>query len=311
MLSDPDKRRNYDAGGFAGMGGISPEDLFAGIDFEDLLRGTGLHFGGFDFGEGLFERMFGLHRRGPSRGRDIELAIEVPLERIATGGDETVRVPRVVRCSGCGGSGAKDGKVRTCQACNGTGREVKTTRAEGGITLSQARTCPACGGRGRLIDEPCTICQGTGTAEDVQTLTVKVPVGVEEGTVLRVPGHGMADVGGPPGDLLISIHSLADQRFQRDGADLWRTAPLTIPEAVLGAQCEVPTLGAPALVRIPPGTQPDAVLRLRGKGLPKFGGRGHGDLLIRVQLRVPTKLSVEERSLYQRLQALQADVGKT
>lgn len=310
MLSDPAKRRNYDTGGFAVTGGMSAEDLFAGIDFEDLLRGTGLHFGGFDFGGGLFENLFGLHSRGPPRGRDIELALEVPLERIASGGDETVRVPRAVRCGGCGGSGARDGKVRACQACNGTGREVKT-RAEGGITLSQARPCPACGGRGRLIDEPCTTCQGTGTTEEVETLTVTVPVGVEEGTMLRVPGHGMADAGGPPGDLLISIHSLADPRFERDGADLWRVEPLTIPEAVLGTQREVPTLGAPAVVRIPPGTQPDAVLRLAAKGLPRFGRQGHGNLLIRLQLRVPTTLSAEELSLYQRLQALQADASKT
>lgn len=115
---------------------------------------------------------------------------------------------------------------------------------------------------------------------------------------------------GRPGDLLISIHSLADPRFERDGATLWRVEPLTIPEAVLGAQREVPTLGAPAVVRIPPGTQPDAILRLGGKGLPKFEGRGRGDLLIRVPLRVPAKLSPEEHSLYQRLQALQADAGK-
>lgn len=306
MLSDPAKRRDYDAGGFAAFGG-SAQDLFAGIDFEDLLRGAGLHFGGFDVGGDLFERLFGTRRPASTRGRDIEIAVELPLERIAAGGDETVRVPRVVTCKACGGSGAKEGKVRTCEGCQGTGREVKT-RTEGGITLTQARTCPACDGRGRLIDEPCASCQGTGSVEEVQTLTVQVPVGIEDGTVLRVAGRGMA--GAPPGDLLMSIRSAPDPRFQRDGADLWRVESLTLPEAVLGVERDVPTLGAPAVVRIPPGTQPDAVLRLRGKGLPKYGARGHGDLLIRARLHVPTRLSAAERALYERLQALRNEASK-
>lgn len=307
MLSDPAKRREYDAGGFAAFG--APPDLFAGIDFEDLLRGAGLHFGGFDeFDGGLFERLFGRRRAPSSRGADIAIDIRLPLERIATGGDETVRVPRSIRCTACAGSGAKDGKVRPCEACGGTGREVKT-RAEGGITLTQTRTCPACDGRGRLVDEPCPACQGAGSVEEAQSVTLQVPAGIEDGTVLRVAGHGLP--GAPPGDLLISVRSAADPRFERDGADLWRVEALTIPQAVLGTQREVPTLGKPAVMSVPAGTQPDAILRLRGKGLPKYGSRTHGDLLVRIRLDVPTRLSPDERALYARLQELDAGSRKT
>lgn len=308
VLSDPKKRAEYDAGGFGGVAGFTPEDLFGGINFEDLLRGTGLGFGGFDSGGGgLFDRFFRRHRGGSPRGSDLEVMLTIPLERVMTGGEEQVRVTRPMPCPACQGSGAKAGTTpRQCEACKGSGREVKGGR-EGGVSFQRVTVCPKCHGRGSIIDSPCAECGGSGSVEKDETLTVKVPVGIEDGTALRIPGHGMPseEHGGVPGDLLVVVHSASDPRFERDGADLWRSESVSLPDAVLGVQREVPTVDGKAVVTIPAGTQPDAVLRLRGKGLPRFGGGRRGDLLLRLRVVVPEKLNAEERKLYQRLRELQ------
>lgn len=310
VLSDPKKRAEYDAGGWTGRAGSMPGDFFAGFDVDALLRGAGIGAGGFDLGTGsLFDRFFGHGGKRQRRGRDIEFTLEVPLQKIATGGDETIRVARPVACTACGGSGAKAGsKVRPCESCGGSGREVRT-RQEDGVGIRHIGTCPTCGGRGRLIDVLCTACAGSGSVKQEESLTVTVPVGVDEGTVLRVPGHGMPDDGGgagAPGDLLVIVRSAPDPRFERDGADLWRAESIGIPDAVLGAERTVPTLDGNTIVRIPPGTQANAVLRLRGQGLPLFGGQGRGDLLVRLELAVPMHLSQHERALYEQLAVLQA-----
>ena len=304
VLSDPKKRADYDAGGFAGLKGMRPEDLFGGIDFDNLFGGLG-----FDFGGGIFDRFFGGRRRsaGPPRGENLEALLRVPLERVVGGGEEPLRVARSVSCTACKGSGAKAGTAaRACDACKGSGRQVKSSR-EGGLTLQQVTICPACGGRGSLIDEPCAECHGHGKVERSETLTVKVPVGVEEGMVLRVPGHGQASPvpDGPAGDLFVVVHTLPDGRFERVGADLWRLQDLRLPDAVLGIELAVPTLDGTTKVTVPPGTQPDTVLRLRGKGLPRFGGGQHGDLLLRLRVLVPEQLSTTERQLYEQLRELQ------
>lgn len=303
VLSDPKKRAEYDARGHAGVAGYSPEDLFGGIDFEDLFHGFDL---GFDFGGGLFDSFFGRRRR-PVRGRNIEVDIQVPLEKVASGGEETVRYTRVAPCSACHGSGAARGTSPTaCTACGGTGQKV-VTRREGNVTLRQVTVCPVCQGRGRVIGKPCPQCGGQGVVETVEEITVKIPVGVEDGMALRVAGRGMAAEvpGGEPGDLYVVVWAAPDARFERDGADLRREERLNVADLALGATVEVPTLGEGSLqVDIPAGTQPDTVLRLRGKGLPRFGGRGKGDLFLRVKARIPEKLSREEREIFERLRAL-------
>ncbi len=308
MLSDPKKRREYDAGGFAGVAGFTPQDLFGGVDFDDLLHGMGTDFGNFNLGGGgLFDRFFGHHHRRPPRGEDIELNLAIPLALIASGGEHTVHVTRPVTCATCAGSGAKMGTLpRDCANCHGSGRTVET-RQEEGVSIRHSSPCAACQGRGRVIDEPCTDCSGAGRVPREESLVVTIPAGIDDGTALRVPGHGMPhpQTGAPPGDLLVVVHSAPDPRFERDGGNLWRTEQLAIAEAVLGAERDVPTLGASAKVQIPAGTQPDSVLRLRGKGLPRFGGGPPGDLLLRLQLVVPTALAPEERQLYQRLRELQ------
>jgi molecular chaperone DnaJ len=301
VLSDPKKRAEYDARGHAGVAGFTPEDIFGGIDFEDIFGGLG-----FDFGApGLFERLF--RRRAPRmRGANIEVEVAVPLERVLTGGEETIRVRRPLRCPACEGSGAKPGtQPRRCDRCGGTGRQVRSQR-RGGISFQQVTTCAACGGRGSVIDQPCSECGGRGEVMRGETLSVRIPAGIEDGTALRVPGHGLPspEPGGAPGDLFVIVRTAPDRRFERRGADLWRTETISIADAVLGTKLAVATLDGRVTVKVPPGTQPDEALRLKGKGLPEFGGRRRGDLYLRIQVRVPKRLSGKERELYERLRGL-------
>ena len=302
VLSDPKKRAEYDSGGFAGVAGFSPEDLFGGIDFEDLFGGVGLGFGG-----SIFDRFFGgRRRRGLPRGADIEIEAVIPLEKVASGGEETVRYQRADVCRDCAGSGAKAGtQPRACAICRGTGQKT-SSRREQGVLIQQSTTCPDCEGRGSFIDTPCPACMGRGRTERDESLAVKIPVGADDGLVLRIPGKGYASEtpGGVPGDLHVIVRTAPDARFERAGADLLRLVEIDVTDAVLGAEQSVPTLDGPVAVKIPPGTQPDSQLRLRGKGLPRFGGRGRGDLYVRLVLRVPERLTAEERKLYERLRAL-------
>lgn len=305
VLSDPKKRAEYDSGGFAGVAGYSAEDLFGGINFEEILgrHGFGFDFG-FNDGGGLFDRFFG--RRAPGRGEDIEVVLTIPLKKIASGGKAVVKVPRSEKCPDCGGTGCQAGtQPRDCESCKGTGKK-STTRREGGVMFQQITTCPDCDGKGRFIDKPCVKCSGSGEIERREEITVKVPPGVEEGMALRVPGRGCSapQTGGKPGDLLVVIRSEADPRFERHGADLWHMGSIGVADAVLGTILKVPTLDGIADVTVPPGTQPDCVLRLSDKGLPNFRSRGHGSLYVRLTVHVPEDLSLEERKLFERLREI-------
>jgi molecular chaperone DnaJ len=303
VLSDPKKRSEYDAAGFAGVAGFTPEDLFGGINFDEIFGGLGFDFG---FGGGLFDRFFRLRHAGPARGENLEVMVQIPLARVLTGGKETVRFPRRRSCPTCGGSGAKPGtQPKRCDACRGTGQRV-TSRRDAGVMFQSITPCPECRGQGKKVDQPCPECKGRGEVEREETLTVHIPAGVEEGTALRIPGHGLPspDPGGPVGDLYVVVQSARDPRFKRDGADLWHHAEIPVADAVLGTSLEVPTLNGSLKVTIPPGTQPDNVLRLKGKGLPEFGGKRRGDLYLRVEVHVPEKPGAEERKLWERLRAI-------
>jgi molecular chaperone DnaJ len=306
ILSDPKKRKEYDTRGFAGVEGFSREDLFGGIDFEDIFGGLN-----FDFGAGSpFEGFFHRRRSGPARGANIEVDLTIPLERVASGGEEKVRLNRPSTCPACRGTGAEGGAApKACDACKGTGRITRSSRKEKGkehILIQQITTCPACHGRGTIIEHPCPECRGSGEIEKEEDLTVKIPVGVEEGMALRIPGKGMPspEAGGVTGDLFVVVRSKIDPRFERSGADLLREETIPLTDAVLGTTLKVPTLDGSATVTIPPGTQPDEVLRLKGKGLPEFGGGRHGEMYLRIAVHVPEKLSSEERKLYEQLREL-------
>jgi molecular chaperone DnaJ len=308
VLSDPKKRAQYDRGGFAGVADFTPEDLFGGIDFGDIFGDMGF---GFDFGGGsIFDRLFRHGRRGPARGQDLEIMLTVPLERINSGGEETVRYTRSVNCPTCRGSGAKPGTTpRQCDTCGGTGRRVISRdqkQEKGSIHFQQITVCPTCHGQGVFIDNPCQACHGTGQVEKEESLKVTIPVGVEEATALRIPAHGMPseEPDGVPGDLYVIVRSAADPRFERAGADLWRSETLEVTDAVLGTTLTVPTLDGQVDVKVPAGTQPDEILRLRGKGLARPGGGAHGNLNVRIQVHIPENPTAEERRLYEQLRSL-------
>lgn len=304
VLSDPKKRADYDARGFAAVAGFSREDLFGGIDFEDIFGGLNFDFGGDNLFDGFFHR----RHKGPPRGSNIEVDLYVTLEQVANGGEEKVRLTRPVTCQACHGTGGKDGIApRKCETCGGTGRITHSRHEEKGhVLIQQISSCLVCHGRGSINEHPCPECHGSGEAEQEETLTVKIPVGIEEGMALRIPGKGMPSpvAGGTAGELFVVVRSRRDPRFERAGTDLLRTVTLPFTDAVLGTTVEVPTLDGPASVTVPSGTQPDTVLRLKGKGLPEFGSNRHGDLYLRVGLQVPEHLSREERELYERLRAI-------
>ena len=232
----------------------------------------------------------------------------MPLETVAYGGTEKVRLNNPQACPDCKGSGAKPGtSPRQCAACNGTGRKV-TAKRETNILFQTSTTCSDCRGHGSMIDEPCPKCGGLGEVPREDAIEITIPPGVEEGMVLRVPGRGMParQPQGVPGDLYVRISSAADSRFTRAGADLWREEAIPVADAVLGTTLKIATLHRFATVHVPAGTQPGTILRLRGKGLPEFGGAGKGDLLLRIGVKVPERLSMEERNLYEQLHKIGA-----
>ncbi len=309
VLHDPDKRRAYDARGHAGVSGMSPEEMFGGIDLDEIFGGLG----GFDFGGGgLFDHIF-RRRAGPRPGASLHAELVVPLADIVSGGEREVHIRRPKACKTCGGSGAKPGtEPKTCERCKGTGRQTKSRR-EGGVAFQQITTCPDCDGRGSVIEQPCADCGGHGETVRSETLKVRIPPGIEDGTALRIPGHGLPgrEPGGVPGDLLVVVRSAHDPRFQRHGPNLWRTETIEVTDAVLGTGLTVPTLDGSVKVSVPPGTQPDALLRLRNKGLPVPGGGRSGDLFLRLQVHIPEQLTEEQRSHYAGLRELGSAGSKT
>lgn len=302
ILSDPKKRTEYDARGFAGVQGFSQEDLFDGINFDDIFGGLN-----FDFGGSPFEAFFHRRRTGPARGANIEVELIIPLERVASGGEEKVRLNRPSGCPACHGTGAEGGAPKACETCKGSGRITRSQRKEKEhILIQQISICPTCHGRGSIIEHPCKKCHGSGEVEQEEELTVKIPKGVEEGMALRIPGKGMPspETGGATGDLFVVVRARHDPRFERAGADLLHQETITLTDAVLGTTLQVPTLDGSASVVIPSGTQPGALLRLKGKGLPEFGNDRRGELYLRIEVHIPEQLSREQRELYERLRAI-------
>jgi molecular chaperone DnaJ len=294
VLSDPQRRAEYDRGGFTRLADFAAEDFFGSAGFADIFAGLGLDLGG----RGLFEQLMGGRRpaAGPPPGENLEVLLEVSLERVLTGGDETVAVSRPERCPACDGSGAKAGtKPRPCERCGGSGRQV-TTQSRSGISIQQATSCQACRGRGSFIDEPCPGCAGRGQAMRSERIRVRIPAGIEDGAALRVPGHGLASpvTGGGPGDLFVVVRTAPHSELARDGANLWRQETISIPDAVLGTRLRVPTLEQPATLSVPPGTQPGTVVVVPGSGLPAPGTDRRGDL--RVRIDVPSRTASQRRS---------------
>ena len=302
VLSDDQKRQQYDTLGHAGFDQrYTAEDIFRGADFETIFRDIG-----FGFGD-LFRTFFGGgfgggFRQRNNRGQDIGYELEITLEEAAKGTEKEIVVPRTEKCEVCDGSGASAGTLpKTCPKCKGAG-QIRNTRSNGFLTYVQVTPCSECRGRGKIIESPCNKCHGTGLVKKRRKINVKIPEGIDEGYQLRLRGEGeMAPNAGAPGDLYVLVHIARHELFMREGDNLWHVLMIGYPQAALGTEVSVPTLDGSATVKIKPGTQAGETIRLKGKGMPHFRGYGKGDLLVRVGISVPEKLTAKQRALLEQL----------
>ncbi len=298
ILSDAQKRQIYDTYGHAGLAGAGAQPDFNGTIFQDFHDIFGDFFG--------FEDLFGAAggRRGgrsrAKRGADLRYDMTLSFDEAAMGVSTKIRVPRMEYCEACNGTGAKKGTgVVNCQACGGRGQLVYQ---QGFFTVN--RTCPNCQGAGQIVKEHCAECRGQGRMERERTIELRIPPGVDTGTRLRVQGEGEPGPnGGPAGDLYVVLEVKEHKFFERRGADLYCTVPVSMAQATLGAELQVPGLNGEETLKIPEGTQGGAVFRLKGKGLPDPHGGGRGDLYFHVRVLTPTKLTREQRKLMEQLHA--------
>lgn len=305
VLSNPDKRARYDQFGHAGMGGAGSAGAgyggFSGGGFsmDDIFSQFGDIFGGH-FGGGFRSSQGGGRR--VNRGSDIRVKVRMTLAEIADGTVKKLKINKTIACSKCGGSGAKDGNsYTTCATCNGVGYVTRVENTFFGRMQTQG-VCPACGGTGKVITSPCEECKGEGAVKGFEVIEIRIPAGVGDGMVLTVTGKGnAARHGGVSGDLQVVIEEDRDPELLRDGNDLIHNLNITVPMALLGGSVEVPTVDGRAKIKITPGTHAGKVLRLAGKGLPDVNGYGRGDILVVVDITVPSKLSTEEKRLVERL----------
>jgi molecular chaperone DnaJ len=294
VLRDPEKRKIYDAYGHAGLSGTGRTD-FQSASLEDILQ----HFGSIFGGDSLFDDFFGVSRRGrrgPRRGPNLRVEVELELKELIEGVERTGKVARHDPCETCDGSGSADGKRESCRTCGGQGRVV---RSQG--FFSMATECPACGGEGAVVSKPCKKCGGMGAIRAKPEIKIKIPAGVEDGMRLRLRGEGEYGPGGR-GDLFVDIRVKPDPTFERDGSDLRIDVAVPFTVAALGGSIEVRTLDSTATVRIPRGTQGGQTFRLKGQGLGRIDRRGRGDLFVRVKVDVPHKLSRRQEELLKQFQ---------
>jgi molecular chaperone DnaJ len=294
VLSDPEKRALYDRYGHGGPATGFPSGF---SDVGDIFSAFSDIFGD------IFSRAGG-GGRAPGRGADIEARLNITLAEAASGVTKEVKVLRRAPCGTCRGTGAQPGSApETCQHCGGRGQVM---HSQGFLMIST--TCPICRGEGRVVRKPCTACDGTGIDHQEDTLQIAVPAGVDDGSTLRLMGRGeAAPRGGRPGNLYVILRVEADERFERDGADLHTEVSVSFPQLALGDRVTVPTLDGEAEIEIPAGTQPGETLSLQGRGMPRLEGRGRGDLVAHLRLVVPRSLSAEEE---QHLRAYSAAGGQ-
>ena len=302
VLADTEKRARYDQQGFAGVetdfgpGGFNwqnfthvgdLEDLFGGSNlFQQLFANFGMPFGGATRPGGAF------------RGSDVELTVRLPLTAAVQGARPTIEVPHTGPCPDCRGTGARDGTaLETCPECHGEG-QVRRVQNRGYTQLITIAECPRCHGLGQRILERCPTCSGSGRTTSVERIEVTVPPGVDDGSVLRVPGHGTAGArGGRAGDLFVQVVFEPIAGFRRDGTELYSEATVPLAVALLGGEVEVATVDGRASLKIPSGTQPETQFRMRGRGFPRFRGSSRGDQIVTVHVEVPRSLSGREKEL--------------
>ena len=304
ILSDAEKRSKYDHFGHAGLGGSAQ---FGSV--EDIFSAFGDIFGGGSGGGSIFDGLFGgfggggtRARQRAARGRHLQVELTITLEDVRTGTKKTIEIQRNETCPDCRGSGAKAGtSPKTCPDCDGQGFVVQ----QQGF-FAMRGTCRRCHGTGEVIDAPCARCQGRGRVPESREVTVTVPPGVEAGMQLRLSGEGeIGPRGGVRGDLFCSLNVKPHTLFRRHGNDVVLEVPIGFAQAALGTEIDVPTLQGKSELKIPSGTQPGTMLRMRGQGLPDVEGYGVGNQLVRVLVEVPTRLSEEQTELLQRYAAME------
>jgi molecular chaperone DnaJ len=307
VLSDTDKRRRYDQFGHEGVRGSAGFREFT--DINDIFSAFGDIFGG-GVGGGIFEEVFGSGSRGRRRsgprkgnpGSDLKVKLKLSLEEISTGAEKRLKIRRQKTCDTCRGTGARGDSGRTtCPQCNGTGEIRHVSRSMFGQFVNIA-TCVNCGGEGSIIRERCSTCHGEGRLQGETTIKVNVPPGVSQGNYIPLQGQGNAGRrGGPAGDLIVVIEELLHEHFRREGDDIVFDLLVSFPVATLGGSVEIPTLTGKAKLTIDPGTPSGRLLRMRDRGIRHLNGHGSGDQLVRVNVWVPKKLSVEEKELLRKL----------
>ena len=295
VLSDPEKKEKYDRFGHAGVdpnsgfgGGAGGFGGFGG--FEDIFDMFGGAFGGFGGGSR------GRRNNGPRKGSDLQKAVTITFEEAAFGTKKEIRLNKYVKCKTCGGSGAAPGtSKKSCPKCGGTG-EIRTAQRTPLGTVQSVSPCPDCNGTGEINETPCPVCGGSGKTRDNVTISVNIPAGVDNDSVIPIKGQGEPGVnGGPDGDLYIVINVEPHKIFERRGQDLWLEIPITFDQAALGDDIIVPTLEGKVSYKVPSGTQPDTIFRLKGKGIKSVRGNRKGDLYVKVNLEVPTKLNSKQK----------------
>lgn len=307
VLSDSGKRAAYDRYGEAGLKG--GQGGFHHVDLAEALNIFMRDFGGMGGLEGLFGG--GRTESESRRGQDIRVGVKLTLQEVATGAKRTVKLKTMLKCEACaGGGGAKGTRPAPCSTCGGSGEVRRATRSVFGQFVSVA-PCPTCGGEGAIITDPCEVCRGDGRVRGERTVPVEVPPGVSNNNYITLRGQGAAGPrNGPNGDLLITIEVKDDDRFERDGDDLGLDLPLSFSQAALGLSVTIPTPYGDERLAVPAGIQSGTVLRVKGKGLPRLGQSGVGDLNVRVHVWTPSNLTVEQRHLLEELSKIEGDPPK-
>lgn len=296
VLSDEQRRGAYDRYGHEGVRGPNGMPNFT-VDFSDFAD----IFGDL-FGFGGFGRTSQRARNAPRRGADLQYRLDLTFEEAVFGVEKEIEITRDELCGTCNGSGAEPGTspVR-CSTCNGSG-EVRRTRQTILGSMVQVTTCPACNGQGETISTPCHTCKGRGLERRNRKKVISVPAGVDSGTQIRLAGEGQPGVnGGPNGNLFIAIKVKAHKYFRRREYDVLLDLNVNIAQATLGADVEIPTVDGPTMLKIPNGTQPGKILRLRGKGIPRLRGNGRGDQLVVINVEVPVNVNNDQRQLFEQL----------
>ena len=312
VLSDDEKRKRYDVYGHVGA-----EEAFRGSEanFEEIFRDAG--FGGFRdifeqifgrrgggfFGDDPFGFGFGGGGGGRRSGRDIIYDMELTLEDVLRGRKEEVEVPRFDRCKECGGSGAAPGtKLRKCTVCDGQGQTRRVYSQNRFSTIVTMEPCRTCQGQGQIIDRPCTNCKGSGRAKQVKKIKIEIPPGVEDGMAFQLRGEGETSEAGIAGDLIVRLHIKPHPQFERfEGGHLLYNLDVQFTDLALGTDLRVPTLEGSEKLKIPGGTPANAILQIKGKGLPRYGSAGRGDIHVRINIKVPTKLTDKQKALIKEL----------